>query len=674
MLLRSKLLLTCVVVLTACPGPSTPDGGGSGGGATGTAGGSSAGGSNGGGSGGGSASDAGSKLDASPSALSFNACLASLPDVFPDVQRVTVRNSGTLAASVAVTFTGTGAAMFRVDAGLPRSLEPDAGLELAVSFAPTATGNAQAQLEVRDEGSQAPPATVTLVGATHALPATAVVEAAIESATSANVFTQLCRAGSTLSDCAMAFPDTVISESTTLRIKLRNRGCPALSVTQLDLHQVAGGGNELAFYLDQPAQLPSPTSPLVLSVADGSAERTLSLRFSPTAVASGDPQRFGELVIHTNDPVTPVLTLMLQGSAIVPAIDSVPFGCAFDQANDPCRPTGPKVANQAVFRISNAGTAALRIDSARFQSSGSSTSGSGGRFTVAMPIDNTTLMPAQSTTLTVAHVPAALYVVDQIVVSATVMGQPTGSAGRVTLTVTGGNAPCLETQPATALTFGGSSSPQVLPLIVRARAAPCGDVTVSSVQLPPNPFFSLASSLDAGTVIPAGTQRQIDVRFSPPITGGRQASTLTIVSNDPAFGPPTHKQVLLESNNPLNQLPTAVLKGCLASMANCSAMGATGSMTVSLASFGANPKVVTLFGGDSTDPDTSVAEWRFMVTAPSPNLSWSLTGNQVFSGASSQTLTLDPTGVGQYRAFLVVKDTTGQSSGTTAQLNINVFP
>src|SRR5262249_32785555 len=155
-----------------------------------------------------------------------------------------------------------------------------------------------------------------------------------------------------------------------------------------------------------------------------------------------------------------------------------------------------------------------------------------------------------------------------------------------------------------------------------------------------------------------------------PVTGGRQAADLTIKTNDLDYGAPSFKKLLLQSSSPLNEIPVCVLKGCTPAMTNCSVMGSQMSMNGSLSgTFGTGPKNITLFGGDSYDPgnesmpNKGIAEWKFLVSPPSPNVTdYVLTGGAVFTNMSSQTLTLAPGVTGTYRAFLYVKDGSGQQA------------
>lgn len=625
---------------------------------------------------------------AMPTQLNFSACPTkdemggNVSDVFPDERKVTIDNLGKAPGSFTATLSGTDAAQFKLDAmRTPENISAGGKAELPVQFSPAKKGDSRATLTIDDGDMDTMPITVDLIGTGKNLPAQPTIEAAVENSAIPNDFTQVCKAGEPLFKCQQAFPDTLLGESSTLRIKLRNTGCPALKVTGILLEKGAGGADDPAFFLDQPGVLPSAQNPLVMSTADGTAEQTLVIRFAPQPESSGTEQRFGTLTITTNDPATPSLVLSLEGNGQQPSIYAVPTFCNFNNPMDPCRTTGAKVPGEAEFRITNGGGTAVTLTSALFKSSNSNAMGSNGRFTVMTPIDGTQLMPGASTNLIVKHNDQPLFVLDQLVVSA----MPT-SAGRITLSVAGGTEPCMTTTPDQTLNYNAPANElTVQKVTVKAEAMrpgtmqPCGDLIIDGVDVTGTQFSIVDPKIAPGTRIAAGQQADISVQYRKPITGGQQVGELIIRSNDPTYGAPAHKKVLLQSDSPLNEIPVCVLKGCLPAMTNCSTMGSSNSMLVSLANTfpGTGPKNITLWGGDSYDPPMAagmgIAEFKFNAIPPSPNVpGWRITGNNAFSSMNSQTLTLDPAATGQYRVFLYVKDASGQQSGMACQLNINV--
>ncbi|MBK7865141.1 MAG: choice-of-anchor D domain-containing protein [Archangiaceae bacterium] len=628
-------------------------------------------------------------LSANPTAVSFSACPTkdennmTVTDVFPDEQKISITNGGKAGATLTATLSGADMAQFKLDSTrTPAEIGAGDSVDLPIQFSPAKKGDVRATLTLSDGDETTDDITVDLTGTGKNLPAQPTIEAAIEDYASPGNFMQVCKEGSPGSDCLQGYPDTLLMDSSTLHIKLRNTGCPAIKVTGIELERAMSGANDSAFFLDAPTTLPSAQNPMVMSTADGTAEVLLTIRFAPQPEGSGDTQRISILTIKTNDPATPELRISLQGNGLTPSIYAVPSFCNFNDPNDRCRVTGAKTANHAFFEITNGGGTNVTLTSVKFNSSGSSSMGSGGRFTVMTPIDGTVLMPGQKATLDVEHHDQPLFVIDQL----TVLANP-ASAGKIVLTVAGGTAPCLATDPDTVLDFNlPTTELTVKPVKVKALAtrpgtgAPCGDLIIDGSEVATDPFFSIVPPLlDGGTRIAAGSEAQINVQYKKPLTGGRQAGELTIKTNDLDFAGPSYKKLLLQSDSPLNEIPVCVLKGCLPSMLDCSAMGSTGSMVVSLSQNFGPMKNVTLWGGDSSDPGNEsmtnhgIAQWKYAVIPPSPNISgFNLPNNGVYTMNNSVVLTLDPAATGLYKLFLYVKDGSGQQSATACELRITV--
>ena len=623
-----------------------------------------------------------------PAALAFSACPTKdemnrdVADVFPDEQKVTIDNVGKAPGTFTATLSGADAARFKLDPmRTPAGIAAGAMAELPVQFSPDKKGDARATLTIDDGDATTDTVTVDLVGTGKNLPAQPTIEAALEDYATPGNFMQVCKLGSPLLNCQQAFPDTLLGDTTTLKIKLRNTGCPAIKVTGITLEKATGGADDPAFFLDSPSALPSAQNPIVMSTADGTAELELIVRFSPQSDGSGNEQRFANLTIATNDPQTPMLQLSLSGNGLQPAIYAVPSFCNFTDMNDRCGATPSKIANQAEFRVTNGGGSPVTITNAQFKSSMSSTTGTNGRFTVMTPIDGTVLMPGMSANLVVKHMDDSLFVIDQITVTAS-----PASAGKLFLTVAGGTAPCLQTDPDLNLDYDDpameltTKKVTIKALAVRPGTnTPCGDLIVDDVEIAANPFFSVVEpKIAPGTKITKGQQADINIQYKKPVTGGRQAADLVIKTNDLDYGSPAFKKVLLQSKSPLNEIPLCVLKGCTPAMTDCSTMGSTQSMLVSLSQLGTT-KRITLWGGDSSDPgneamtNKGIAEWKFNAIPPSPNVpNWSITGGNNYTTMNTQYLNLDPAVTGEYRVFLYVKDASGQQSGMACQLNVRV--
>ncbi|MBL8952467.1 MAG: choice-of-anchor D domain-containing protein [Myxococcaceae bacterium] len=623
---------------------------------------------------------------AMPTALDFSACptkdeLGNIVDggVFPDQKTVVISNRSNSPGTFVPTFSGTGADRFSL-ASMPMGVGSNEDIEVPVQFSPDRRGDVQATLTIDDGDPETKPITVDLTGTGKNLPAQPTLEVSFEQADGGFA---PCIAGVL---CQQEYPATLLGETKTLRVRLRNLGCPALNVTGLSLEKTNAGGDQMAYTLEQPVQVPSSSNPLVMSTADGTDEKTLVIRFAPEEDGSNDTQRFAVLSITSNDFVNPLFTISLSGEGVTPALGALPTSCRYNEALDICKRTGTKEANFAEFTLVNDGTSDLKIDSALFRSTGMNNSGSGGRFTVMNPVDGQTLTVGQSTVLRVQHTDLPLFVVDVITVSASIPGQPAGSLARIPLTVSGGTKPCLATEPDDKLTFADAGTELTTKTVtVKALAmrpgtmTPCGTLVVEGVEIPPEytQFSVVAPLLTANQEILAGSQADITVQFKKPITGGRQAGELIIKTNDTDFAAPSYKKLLLESDNPLNPIPECDLRVCPGSMATCTTPG---NVMVRLSQLGM-PKTLTLWGGESVDPmnetlpNKGIAEWKFRASAPSGNVpNWSLTGGNVFTTQNYQTLTLNPTVTGDYLAFLWVKDVSGQETEIQCQVRISVYP
>ncbi len=254
-------------------------------------------------------SDAGPGGDyaVSPTALSFEACPsrtsggAAIADVFPDVQVVTISNPASTSRSLEVRLLGNDAGLFSLPTPAPTTTGAMSSTPVQVAFSPRVAGQSLATLSIGAPGGVA--TTVTLLGSTLALPPTPVLETAPQLTNLSGFAT--CTDASPLSDCTLEFPDTLFGQSKTLQLKLRNRGCPSLKVTSITLQGSSNPGASDGFTLASPAVLPTAGNPLVLQVADGTDERTLTVRFTATDDGSGlgVQDRFAVISFTSNDPV-----------------------------------------------------------------------------------------------------------------------------------------------------------------------------------------------------------------------------------------------------------------------------------------------------------------------------------------------------------------------------------
>lgn len=623
---------------------------------------------------------------ATPAALSFEACPTKdetgkpVPDVFPDAKKVTIENRSKTGAGLKLSITGADADAFKVlagDAGVPTSIGSLSSVEIPISFSPTKKGDLRAELVIDDEYDGTDDQKVTLVGTGKNLPAQASIETAPAKPTGQTGFFT-CQEGSPLADCSLEFPDTLFEQSSTMQLKIRNKGCPTLKITGLEIE--SAGGDTQGFTIDQPAQLPSSTTPILLSTADGTDEITVIVRFTPTDDGSGNNQRFASLKILSNDPLygdgfAAPARIALNANALKPSIYTSPTFCDFSNPLDTCG-NAMKVTDKALFRVTNDGNTSIRIDSVKFKSTGGS-SGTGGRFTITQNVEGNTIAAGMSANLEITHNDMPLYVTDQIEIVATIPGQGTGSGGTVVVAVYGGKKPCLTTEPIDQINFMNPMQElSAQPFRVK-NGANCGTLVVNEVSIDTSPFFSLIDPvIPPNSQIPAGGQLETTVQYKRPPSGGMQLGTLRVKTNDTDFGPPQYKIVQLYSASPLDQVPIASLTACtppqIINDPQCT-MGSSMGMSVNLSMI--MPKEITLSGKNSTD-DNMVKEYRFKLLPPfPPNVtSAALAGNDTKVMTPTTKLTIPAGGTGLYRVSLEVWDDRGQKSGNTAVMNINVYP
>ncbi len=627
-----------------------------------------------------------------PMALSFDACPVKdemgnpVKDVFPDVKTLTINNRGVVAGGLKLTLSGTDAAAFSTDAMMATGVQASSSIQVKVAFAPVKKGDSKADLEISDEVSGDTPVHVTLVGTGSSLASQATLKVSPFNKDTMVFDDTACFVGGI---CQQIYPDTLFKDTSTLQIKVTNQGCPALKVSGIEVLPYPGDTGDQPFSLVSPTA-PTAAAPILVATTGGQPDLTMTINFSPVDDGSGDPQRRAILRLHTNDPsvadsdgTTGNYDILLLGAAIKPDVYVVPSACQFSDPNDTCGyPT--RMANQAKFVVTNGGTAPITIDGVTFKSNGSSTTNGNGRFSVASNIVGTNLNPGQTADLLVTHNDMPLYVSDLLTVSAKVNGGAAGSAGKAIISLGGGLKPCLSTDPAIDPMSGQAilnwdnptSDVSAKPLMIK-NGAGCGTLVINSVSIDTNQFFSLIDPKVApGTTVPAGGSVEADVQYSKPVSGGTQVGTLRIDSNDSDYAGPAFYVVQLYSSSPLDQVPVAVLEGCLPSDPSC-ANGQQNNMSVSLSALGST-KTLTMSGALSYDPGntsaTPISAYQVrLVTKPSNATAGALANDGVKASSATQTLTLDPAATGLYRVTLTVYDSPNmQASGTAADLKINV--
>lgn len=620
-----------------------------------------------------------------PLSLSFSACPtqdengAKVSDVFPDTQKLSISNESRARGGLALSLSGPGAANFDLGTQLPTAINGLEKVDIPISFSPTGQGDVRAELTIDDQTDGTDNAVVSLLGSGIALPARPFLETSPQQADLSFVE---CTADTPIFQCELNFPDTLMDQSNTLQLKIRNKGCPSLKVSELEIQGLSNPGTTDGFTIDSPAVLPSSTSPMILSAADGTDEIVITVRFSAAedGTKASSQAHNAVLLIKSNDARPDIASAMgnpavlqLRANAIKPNLYVSPSSCNFGNTQDTCGNT-PREAHKATFRINN-GDFPVLISSVRFKSSGALTS-SNTRFSVTKNIAGQTLAAHATGTIEVTEVDQPLLVSDQLEVVADIPGMSAGSAGTVVAAVYSGIKPCLTTDPPDVVDFGDPQDELTTRTVKIQNGAGCGVLVVESVSTSTQPFFSVTAPLiSPNAQVPAGGSVDTVVQYKRPASGGTQLADLKIVTNDTDYAPPQNKLLILQANAAFDARPIAVLTACspaeLASDATC-ATGHQASATYALNAIA--PDEITLSAVNSSD-DHQVTEYQFKMIPPiPPGASTSALANHGIKGTSPSTKLTIPSGVtGNYRFALDVFDNRGQQS-LSSLITITVAP
>lgn len=614
------------------------------------------------------------ELRASPAALTFATCPAqdengqTVEDVFPDRQTFTLENLGRSRADLTWEIRGPGKDRFQiVEETKATELGASQTSEISVLFTPLAAGDVTAELVIEDgSGDTEEPVIVKLVGTGSDLPAQPTIKISHVDA-AGNETECLESIDGTIDNCLVNWPDTFLDQTSTVNLKIRNLGCPSLKVTDLSVEPFSSTP-VVQFFMEAPAIPPSPSTPVVLNLADGTEEMDVSIRFEPKDDGTNDGQRYAMLKVGSNAAKSPNSLITLFGYASQPAIYATPTFCDFTDTDDTCN--GTKVLTsgnnkKAVFQVTNGGNSELTVDSVAFRQPAS------GRFAFSgeNPIGQT-IAPGASLPLEVFYTDAPIYVTDLIDITATAGGQ---SAGKATLRVSGGVLPDLYTEPDQRLDFSGATTTTTTKPLQICNGTGAGTLLVNQTLITQGgTFFKVKNPVQTGTEVAAGQCISIDIEYTKPVSGGIQAGSLQIASNDPDYGAPSHYLVNLYSEAPLDELPVAVLKN---------AAGVENSYSVKLSVTGANKQ--RLHGEDSYDPpNMPVAKYQWFLGKKPTGAVASIEDpavpgtsiDGVIGTVSEAHLELDSTRTGEYRIYLKVFDAAGQASSNVAELKILVNP
>jgi hypothetical protein len=640
------------------------------------------------------------------SGLDFTACPTldeerkPVRDVFPDSEPVVLSNqTGKAGAKAKFTFSGADADAFQLRIGggdggaftvvpTPYVLDISVGEDrtFEVAFAPTKKGAHSATLNIDDQDAETKSdPVITLIGTGLDLPSQPTLETGVQQEDGGYT---VCEQGSLYGDCELGFPLIQFETAVTKKIRITNKGCPALKVSSIKVAIDTLGTESPDFKLVSPAP-PSTAAPLSLNSADGTATLEATIEFKPTDTGAGNEVKQGYVIIDSNDPVnrSPISApgvLGLRGEGLRPALSASPTSCDFSRDSDLCG-NSTRIPNRARFIVRNDGNAPVKITEAKFKSG----TGQGGRFAMVMNPTNQEISPGMAIPLEVTHTDMPLYVIDELQLKSVFVGTNVPS-GDASFALFGGSQPCLDTVD--EVNFNNPQTPMSAQsfFIGNTRrlsdggtdSSKCGTLVINQIGIEQSMFFSIIDpKIAPNTSVPPGMRIETAIQYNRPPSGGMQVGKLKVLSNDPFFGPPAGtKEINIISASPFDPPPLAVLKGCVPAQLindpNCSVSGSETQMTVQLSMITQNPKTITVSGFDSTDSDGMTvgkpSEFRFQLlgTYPPGASPMSMVPN-TRGTANKAVLTLP--GQGVYRVNLTVWDSRGQQ-GTPVLLIVSVVP
>ncbi len=613
-----------------------------------------------------------------PAGLTFSACPStdetgkSVVDVFPDTKKLTISNTSRVASELTLTFSGPGKGNFSLGTPVPKVIEGLGNVEIPILFSPAKKGGVKAELIIADNSDVTDDEVVALTGEGVDLLGQPTIETGVPLA--GGGFSK-CTEASAVSDCQLQYPDTMVDQSSTMQIKIRNKGCPALKITKLEI--IPNSDTSLdTFTIESPALLPTESAPLVLSQADGTAEVTITVRFNAKEGVTADALRSAVLSIVSNDPRPDIgdgtyspASIALEGNAIKPDFYVSPPNCNFtkpwDAATNSCGNLGGAVPHKANFAVKNSGTTPITIAKVSFHSSGG-TSSSDNRFIISKTIQGSTIAAGSEGIIEVTETDAPILVSDQLEIDA-------GAAGKVFAAVISGVKPCLTAAPIDTIDFGDPADELTTKVLKLSNGAGCGVLVINSVNISSQNRFSLLAPLIApNSSLPAGQSVETTVQYQRPPSGGSQTAELTVATNDPDYKP---LLMILTANAAHDDVPAPLITACsptqLTTDAECMA-GAQGLANYALSTI--NPDEITISGVNSTDDKVVTAYTFTLLSQPMGVTEDALVNNKVKSASNLTTLKIPSGGLGAYKVKLDVWDDRGQKSPTPSLITITISP
>jgi len=319
----------------------------------------------------------------------------------------------------------------------------------------------------------------------------------------------------------LVFADQLIHTSSPAQsVTLSNTGAAALKVVSIAL----AGANASDFVL-------ANSCGGTVAVA---STCTISVTFGPAATGP----KTASIAVSTNDPVNPVLSVLLTGSGVSPIIGVTPASLTF----------AGQLINSAstpqTVTLSNSGSSPLNLNSIAI------TGGNAGDFAQTNTC-GAAVAAASSCTISITFKPLATG--PRVATLAISSSDPVNPLFSVSLSGSG-TAPIATVSPA-SLTFG---------IQVIGTPSTAQVVTLSNTGTAPLIVSSIVSNLgdflqtnNCGASLATGSSCSINVTFLPTTSAGARSGTLTLSTSDPVH--PTLTVSLAGTASGVSISPTALL-------------------------------------------------------------------------------------------------------------------
>jgi hypothetical protein len=406
----------------------------------------------------------------------------------------------------------------------------------------------------------------------------------------------------------MDFGSVSVGTQSTQNLTITNSGGSDLTISLLTLT-----GAEFAVH--------GITTPKTISTGQAA---TLTFTFLPTAAGSAN----GSLVITSNDPASPTVTIPLTGSGTnttARQLTANPTSIGFGNVT-----TGSNAAKQIV--LMNTGNSAVKISQIS-ASAGFSVTG------ISVP---STVNASQTVTLTVGFAPTTVASVSGTV---TVTSDAKGSPLSIAVTGTGVQ-PGLSVSPA-SFDFGSVVDGQKKSQGFNITNTGSASLTIAQISVSGTGFT--VSGLATPSTLAAGQSTSFSVGFAP-TSAGTVSGTVSIASNAPnSPAKLTLSGTGLAASVTLTASPASLAFGSInagSSSAKSVTLTNTGNASVTISQVAVSAKDVNT-SGITTPLTLTAGQAKAMNVAFSPTAAENVTGNITVTSSqgSSSVIAISGTGV-----------------------------